>query len=331
MNQNDIIISLSSFLYDNFYAVNPASSRKGKQESKSSSSRRMDGEDRPFFRLVNAKHQAQQMGAKGFIDQHIWHIWYYGENEDISRWTADKITQIVNTNKMIQGYLFNHQFSKCAVTGINISGGQMVPGDVVKVSVVANVIEGARGTIASEPVEYEIPEGDNAISIILPKNPTMKTNFRYYDIYAGVDDDDLTLQNTNPIYHGGYSKRYNKLELTLSNVSNTVDVVPDNDMEPKDLIRADLIPFYKIYVMESRVELMQQDNDNKLWDTKIELMTHSRGALLPDTPYGYIKNVIVRGFTDGDKFINTDFDEDGDIVTYLDRGVIDPIVPRRIV
>ena len=334
MNQNDIMTSLSYFLFQHFYADrnNVQSQMRGKQPSQSSTGRRMDSEKRPFFRIENAKHQTQQMGAKGFIDQHIWNIWYYGDNELISRWTADRITEIVNTDRKIQGYLLNHQFQKPTIVGIEHDDGQLYDGiGYIYVSVVAKAGDSeSLGTIASEPVRIYPENNETAIRIYLPKEPTMKTNFDWYDIYAGIDSDTLTLQNESPIrhYNGKYIEKYENMVIDLLDVYDRgLGVLPNNEHERADVSVNALTPFYKIYVMESRVEHLQHEKDSTLWDTKIQLITYSRGSVLPTSPAPPIKNYAVRGFVNDDIFMNTDKEEDGSIILYADRAVTMPILP----
>ena len=322
MNQDDIIVSLSYFLFENF---------KDEMVASASSARRRDGEKRPFFRIENAKHQVMQTGLKGFIDQHIWYVWYYGLDEGDSRKIVDRISQIVNTQRKIQGYLVNHKYQSPSIESRHNDLGMLSEGDRVRVSAIAKVIADDRGTVASDEAEVTVGSGDNSVRLYLPKNPTMKTIFDWYDIYAAVGDGVLKKQNTQPIRHydGSYTSKYQNMVLDLHEVTTTGDDIPENDNEVvnAELRKTDLTPFFKLYVMDSKIELMQHEKDNDLWDARVELMTHSRGELVYSSPPVTIKNFAVRGFVDTYLFMNLDRDANGVTVTYETRGVHNPKIP----
>ena len=304
MYQNDIITSLSYFLMKNV------------DDAKSTSERREDGDKRPYFRIENAKHQTVQMGSKGFLDNHAWYIWYFGKGEESSRNIADFISKKANTDRKIQGYLFNFVFPE----GEYLSKEDFTYKDSNNNDVDASIdvaelfvsITGLVETVDSDgsilnveslpsPIKSIDMTGANALRIYFPKIPMFRTGFDYYNIYAGTDEDNLILQNSDPITHsieGGIINRYATKRVDLVSLI-TAGSNPPEELGIDEIAVNRLIPFYQIYVMETRVEHMEDEAKNGLWDSKIELITHTRGELANSKPYPAIDKVDIRGFVDG--------------------------------
>ena len=342
MNQNDIIISLFYFIHKNF-------SEDGNVYS--TSSRRMDKDERPFFRIQNAQHQTQQMGSAGFIDQHIWNIWYYGKDQNNSRYTSDLISQKLNNDRMIQGYLFNYEmpepglipqsnFSYTDSDDEEQDGAINVSNLCVSVTGIVEGVSDEDGSIVyheslpSEPKMVNM-ENANSLSVYFPNVPYSKTHFDYYNVYAGTEEDHLVLQNNSPIRHSVDSNgKIDRRKIKNINLAG-LQTSGNNPPEKSTLSNLDvdkLLPFYQIYVQDTKVELMENDIKNDLWDTKIELTTYTRGLLFNPAVVVPINNLIVRAFSDGQLFYNDDaiYDDDGEWVrpkTYEDHGVSNPKVP----
>ena len=107
MRQSDVLASIDKYLHDKYSNIPIYSSRNLEQIQRNEKLRqRLDS----YFAVGLIDRSNLIMGPSSFIDIDRWAILYAGKDEDDVRDTIDNLTNSLNFNNNLTGYLYNYSF-----------------------------------------------------------------------------------------------------------------------------------------------------------------------------------------------------------------------------
>lgn len=281
MNQLDVIISLSYYLYDKF------KDRDGKTNLSITYSR-MREEKRPFFYIGNLNDMAVQQGASGFMKYQNWTIYYCGNSNADVRLTSDEIIQDFNTDRKLQGYMYNYIFPQPIVTQKETDDGALSSGTIyLAVTGIKYANDGARESLPCKTLEIPLNSDNNTLVILLPKIPNMRTNFDGYNIYAGSDENSLTLQNSDILLHTG--SRYDAKTTELLELTTTGSN-PPTSRDINNVRKLHLVPFTQLYISSTNAKYIEDPVQDDLWDAQLDVGI-KYNALLANRSVPFIETI----------------------------------------
>ena len=182
MRQSDVIASIDKYLHDRYIDIPIYSSRK-LENIRSDKGLRQRSDSYFGIGLINRTNII--LGPGGFLDSDRWVIIYCGKDEDDVRDTIDNVTNQLNFDNNITGYLYNYSFKQPYVALIeDASKDSITPSDYDVAFTATKTIDSTfYETKISKSVRVNIPI-NTYIKIQFPKLPVYKTTFAGYNVYG---------------------------------------------------------------------------------------------------------------------------------------------------
>jgi len=254
LRSTDEIFSIGKYLSDKFTTLSTVET-----------ARFVGAIPRPSARIILAAESSPSIGSVGYLDERNWIIWYHASSEADARVVADEIKMDLKSEKKIDAYL--HDFPFLAPTMFDSTGGSLA---VASYDIKITGIRGAQETNPSVVVTGVVATGKNSLVINLPKIPSSYTEFDFYRIYASVEGGTPILQAT--VAHSA-GREYNQTYTLTSIISGGAE--PPTESE---------VPYKTIFIREVDSEIIEDADDDGVFDARISLLTRSHGFIVSSQP-----------------------------------------------
>ena len=287
MRQSDIIASIDRYLHKMYVDIPIYSSRKLESVSSDKSLRQRSDS---YFGIGLFDRTNIILGLGGFIDNDKWAIIYCGNDEDDVRDTIDNITNKLNLNNNMTGYLYNYFFRQLYLVLIeDISKDSITPGQYDIAFTATKTIDSTfYETKISKLIRVNIPI-NTYIKIQFPKLPVYKTTFMGYNVYGKLASSDDWLK-VKEFEHG------DQLSCNFVGEVNSLDSLLPNQSPPNKF----LMPYKNMMVLKISAGLEENKLEDSFWSGYVIGDIQSPGFIEdPNDPVvGFINtttNINIRG------------------------------------
>ena len=265
MRQSDVLASIDKYLHDKYDNIPIYSSRNLEEIQRNEKLRqRLDS----YFGVGLIDRNNIIIGPASFIDRDRWAIVYAGKDEDNVRDTIDDLTDSLNFNNNVTGYLYNYSFPVPKVRVVEDTSSIIVAGeyDIAFTATKPNLNPDnpPYETKISKPFslrgENEL-HGANSINIQFPKLPIAQTTFTGYNVYIRTEDND------NWMKIGSFEHQDRKYNLAV--------VITSFDIEEGNPPEFSLIPYKNMMVLKVAADISENYLEDGFWSGYVMIEVQS--------------------------------------------------------